>query len=114
MNIELLEAFMLICWGASWPFSIAKLLQTRSVEGKSTLFLILIFCGYVAAITAQFFRGLTPVIFLYILNATMVFTDLCLVLKYRHVEPSKCLRWKHGTDYSPNDPWVVTLRPFKL
>ncbi len=86
MNIELLEAFMLLCWGASWPFSIAKSLQTRSVEGKSTLFLTLILCGYVAAITAQFIRGLSPIVLLYFLNASMVFTDLCLVLHFRHTK----------------------------
>ena len=114
MNIELLEAFMLVCWGASWPFSIAKILQTRSVEGKSTLFLTLILSGYIAAILAQCFRGLSPVVLLYLLNASMVFTDLCLVLKFRRVEPSKHLRRDPENECSPNDPWVVTLRPFKL
>lgn len=91
MIIKILEAFMLVCWGASWPFSIAKILQTRSVEGKSTLFLTLILSGYIVAILAQFFRGLSPVVLLYFLNASMVFTDLCLVLKFRGVEPSRQL-----------------------
>ena len=36
------EATMLICFGVSWPVSIAKALRTKEVAGKSPWFMILI------------------------------------------------------------------------
>ena len=51
MNLsDVLEAAMLVCFGASWPFSIAKALRTRVVRGKSPAFLGLVLAGYVAGI----------------------------------------------------------------
>ena len=47
---DILEALMLVCFGASWPFSIAKALRTHVVKGKSPAFLALILAGYVAGI----------------------------------------------------------------
>lgn len=47
---DILEALMLLCFGASWPFSIAKALRTRVVKGKSPVFLSLILSGYVFGI----------------------------------------------------------------
>jgi len=46
MWVEFFEAFMLICFGSAWPFAIAKSLQCLLVDGKSPLFLVIIFTGY--------------------------------------------------------------------
>ena len=36
MNIvHVLEAGMLVCFGISWPFNIAKSLRSRTAKGKS-------------------------------------------------------------------------------
>lgn len=52
MNLsDVLEAAMLVCFGASWPFSIAKALRTKVVKGKSPVFLGLILAGYVAGVS---------------------------------------------------------------
>lgn len=34
---DILEAAMLVCFGASWPFSILKAVRTRVVRGKGIL-----------------------------------------------------------------------------
>ena len=86
MPIELFEAFMLICFGSAWPFAIAKSLRSRSAGGKSPAFLMIIFTGYLSGITAHLLRGFSPVVLLYCLNASMVFADLCLALRYRREE----------------------------
>ena len=49
---EILEIIMILCFGASWPFNVAKSYRARTAKGKSLLFLILIEVGYVAGIAA--------------------------------------------------------------
>ena len=41
-SMSFFEAGMLICFGASWPFAVAKTYKSKSVKGKSRLFLSLI------------------------------------------------------------------------
>jgi|GEM_PF-227868 len=50
-DISFFEAVMLICFGLAWPLNIIKSLRTKSTQGKSVLFLIVILIGYVAGIT---------------------------------------------------------------
>ena len=83
MWMEFFEAFMLICFGSAWPFAIAKSWRSRSADGKSPLFLVIIFTGYISGICAHFFREFSPVVFLYGLNATMVAMDFFLVFHFR-------------------------------
>ncbi|MCD8048384.1 MAG: hypothetical protein LUG52_02065 [Clostridia bacterium] len=45
-----LEAMMLICFGLSWPISIYKSLTSRTAQGKSVLFELFIWVGYVCGI----------------------------------------------------------------
>ena len=87
----LFESIMLLCFGASWPFSIAKALRTRQVRGKSPVFMALILAGYAAGIAHKILNppaagapGLAAyVVWLYALNFLLVFADLGLYLKYR-------------------------------
>ena len=95
MWVEFFEAVMLICFGSAWPFAIAKSWRSSSVDGKSPLFLVIIFTGYTSGICAHFWRDFSPVIFLYILNATMVAIDLYLVLHFRRY-PGKRLFMGQG------------------
>ena len=44
------EAVMLLCFAASWPFSILKAIRTKVVAGKSPMFMGIIEAGYVAGI----------------------------------------------------------------
>lgn len=80
------EILMLIAFGAAWPFSIYKSAKSRSTGGKSPLFLIILFFGYIAGILHKIFYSMDKVIFLYILNAAMVLTDTLLYIRNKHYE----------------------------
>lgn len=77
---ELLEIFMVVSFGASWPLNVAKSYKARTTKGKSLWFLILIFFGYICGIasklTAESYKWY--VLFFYILNILMVSADLFL------------------------------------
>jgi len=72
------EIFMLLCFGFAWPTSIYKSLKSKSVEGKSVLFLYVIIAGYIFGILHKIFNDPDFVVIFYALNACMVFVDLLL------------------------------------
>jgi len=80
--MSLLEAAMLICFGLSWPVSIAKALRTRQVAGKSPVFMILIMIGYACGIGHKLTSNFDWVTGLYVLNMVMVAIDLGLYYHY--------------------------------
>lgn len=84
MNPDIFEAVMLICFGCAWPISIYKTWKTKSSRGKSLIFLLVIIIGYIAGFLFEVLGDLNDVVYLYILNLIMVFTDLILSIKYRH------------------------------
>ena len=45
--MSIFEIGMLVCFGFAWPISIAKSIRTKSIEGKSLLFMYIIMSGYV-------------------------------------------------------------------
>ena len=51
------EAIMLICFGISWPFNIAKSLRSRTAKGKSLQFEICVVIGYLFGPVTGFFAG---------------------------------------------------------
>jgi hypothetical protein len=63
--------------------SIIKSYRSRSTKGKSLLFLILIFIGYIAGIIHKILNDPDFVLYLYALNAVMVFTDIMLYFRNR-------------------------------
>jgi hypothetical protein len=91
--MSLFEAGMLLCFGASWPFALYKTWKSKSSQGKSLLFLWLVFIGYLSGITHKLLHSRDPIIALYILNAIMVLADTLLCYRYRQpkttVEPAK-------------------------
>ncbi|HOF86858.1 MAG TPA: hypothetical protein PLZ36_01970 [Armatimonadota bacterium] len=76
------EAGMLICFGASWPFAVYKTWRAQSAQGKSLIFLWLVFMGYLSGIASKMFGTMSWVVYLYALNAALVFTDLFLCYRY--------------------------------
>ena len=73
----LLEIGMLVCFGLSWPFNIAKSIRSRTAKGKSTSFEIFIIIGYLLGLTSKFVTGnITYVVAFYILDILLVSTDL--------------------------------------
>jgi len=81
---------MLLCFGVSWPFSIAKVLRTRQVGGKSPVFLGFVLVGYAGGITHKLLNPppdgapwiAANVIWFYAFNFLLVATDLVLYLKF--------------------------------
>jgi hypothetical protein len=80
--MSMFEAIMLLCFGASWPFSIAKALRTKVVEGKSPLFMSLIAIGYLSGVIHKSLYSFDYVTLLYAVNLIMVVTDLTLYYRY--------------------------------
>ena len=76
------EIIMLICFGASWPLSIAKTIKAKNPTGKSIGFLYLVFVGYASGCFHKMIFNFDHVIWLYILNGVMVGVDIILVHYY--------------------------------
>ena len=87
-----LEIIMMLLFGASWPFNVAKSYKARTAKGKSPTFLVIIIVGYIAGITGkiltfdatQWLKWLA--LFVYILNVTMVSIDLGLYVRNRKID----------------------------
>ena len=80
------EIGMLICFGAAWPISILKTLRSKTVAGKSIVFMLIVELGYISGICYKLTGNLDKVIILYILNAVMAFVDIALYAKYRKMD----------------------------
>ena len=82
MVAKVLEAIMIILFGISWPFNLAKSIRSKTTKGKSLLFLILIDVGYIAGLTSKFFSETFVwatdwwVFVVYAINFTLVSADL--------------------------------------
>ena len=110
--MSIFEATMLICFGMSWPISIAKSVRTKVVAGKSPLFMVLLCFGYLCGIIHKLLYSMDWVILLYTLNMVLVAIDLGLYFKYRGW--SKLTKYqipKHRKQYSKQtiETWVNHL-----
>ena len=94
---ELLEIVMIVSFGASWPLNVIKSYKARTTKGKSLLFLLLIFFGYIAGIASKFmneaymasFSEKWYVLFFYFLNITMVGLDLIMYIRNRKLDKKR-------------------------
>lgn len=80
---------MLICFGMAWPFSIIKSFKSKSTNGKSIVFLIVLIIGYVAGIINKILYSNDIVLYLYILNLSMVSIDAILWFRNKKYEKLK-------------------------
>ena len=72
------EIGMLVCFGFAWPTSVYKSYTSKSISGKSVLFLYVILLGYMFGIANNIANNPNYVIIFYSINAVMVFIDLML------------------------------------
>ena len=79
---SIFEVLFLLCFSVSWPVSIARSLRTKVVIGKSPVFMSLVILGYIFGIVHKLLHSYDFVIWLYVLNATLVAVDLCLYFIY--------------------------------
>lgn len=84
--MSLFEIVMLLCFGFAWPFSIHKSWVSRKTQGKSLVFLVIVWIGYLAGIIHKALYSRDMVIFMYALNMTMVTADALLYLRNRALE----------------------------
>ena len=89
--MSIFEAGMMICFGASWPFQVAKTYKTKNVKGKSILFLWLVEFGYVLGMIHKILYSPDHVILLYLLNFILVGTDMILYYMYRNRDERKAI-----------------------
>ena len=88
--IDLLEILMIVCFGVSWPVSIYKSVKSRTAKGKSLLFEVIIWLGYVFGITrkllqlsagkAEGFLFYLALVF-YVLNILEISADIILYFR---------------------------------
>lgn len=89
---EILEAAMVICFGASWPLNIIKLYRAKTAKGTSVMFYFFIWIGYIFGILSKYIKAMngtsTPayVLFFYILNITMVSFGILLYFRNRRLD----------------------------
>jgi len=84
---HILETIMLICFGLSWPMSIARSWRARSAKGKSLPFMCAIALGYAVGIAAKFLGGqVNYVVAFYIVNLAMVCVDIILYFRNRKLD----------------------------
>ena len=88
MNIvHVLEAGMLVCFGISWPFNIAKSLRSRTAKGKSVIYEILVVVVYFFGLAAKIILGdVNYVMIFYIVDILMVTTDIILTFRNRRLD----------------------------
>lgn len=88
----LLEIAMMVCFGFSWPSNIRTTLKNRSTKGKSLAFLLMVDAGYLCGILGKILSGnvVWYILAMYILNFSMVATDIFLYLHFKSLEK------KHG------------------
>ena len=84
--MSIFEITMLICFGAAWPASIYRSYVSRTTAGKSLLFLLIIELGYFAGIFHKVLYNYDLVIYLYVVNAVLVFADIMLYFRNRRLE----------------------------
>ena len=91
--MDLFEAGMLICFGASWPAAVMKTYRTKNVGGKSLLFLVLILVGYICGMINKITNfGYNYVFWLYVLNFALVFCDFALYLRYKDGKAAQAMK----------------------
>lgn len=89
---EIFELIMVISFGLSWPVSIIKTLKSKTVAGKSPIFVALISFGYICGIISKVINNnITYVFIFYCINLLMTLFDFCLNLYFRKKENCEVL-----------------------
>ncbi len=83
--MSIFEVIMLLCFGAAWPVSIYKSYKSKQIAGKSIVFLIVVFVGYISGTLHKFIYHNDLVMFLYMLNGIMVFIDILLYYRNKNL-----------------------------
>ena len=84
---HILETVMLVCFGLSWPVSLAKNVKAKTAKNMSLPFILLITLGYIAGITAKFVAGnINYVLIVYFFNLTVVSLNIIVYFRNRRLD----------------------------
>lgn len=87
---QFFETCMLICFGLSWPFNIAKSLRSKTARGKSMGFQVVVIVGYLMGLTGKFISGnVTYVAVVYVLDILMVSFDLAVTMHNHRLDKQR-------------------------
>ena len=96
MWATVLETFMIVLFGASWPFNVIKSVRSKTAKGKSLLFMLIIIVGYICGIVSKIYLAahgdffntwLQYLLFcFYCLNLLMVGVDCALYFRNRRLD----------------------------
>lgn len=76
------ETIMLICFGLSWPINVIKAYRARTAAATSLPFILLIFTGYIAGISAKILSQQTGyVLVVYLLNLAIVTLNIIVYFR---------------------------------
>ena len=76
------ETVMLVCFGLSWPLNVIKAYRAKTASATSLPFILLIFSGYIAGITAKLICGqLNYVLVVYFINLAIVFLNIVVYFR---------------------------------
>ena len=74
---------MLFAFGFSWPFAIARTYRSKSVDGKSPMFMLIVILGYMCGIASHLMEGTKLwLVAVYLADIALVSTDLALYCLY--------------------------------
>lgn len=79
--MSIFEAIMLLCFGSAWPFSVYKTYTSKTTNGKSLIFLLVLIAGYISGISHKLFFSYDPIIYLYVLNLSMISADVFIYVR---------------------------------
>lgn len=87
---NVLEIFMLVCFGLSWPMAAVKSIKSRSTKSTSLPFILLILAGYIGGVASKFLRGNLDkdwyVLIAYFINIVSVSTNIVVYFINRRRE----------------------------
>lgn len=84
--MSIFEALMMIGFGLAWPFNIYRSIKTKTAAGKSFLFMFTIEIAYICGIIHKVLYSFDLVLWLYVLNFLMVFTDILLMIRNSRID----------------------------
>ena len=87
---SILETFMLICFGFSWPLNVIKAYKAKTTKGTSLPFIILIIAGYIAGISAKLINGqINYVLIAYFLNLAIVSLNILVYIRNKQYDKKR-------------------------
>ena len=79
---SIFETIMLVCFGLSWPLNVVKAYRAGTASATSLPFILLIFAGYIAGITAKLISGQINYVFIvYLINLAIVFLNIVVYFR---------------------------------